>query len=102
MTQYEKAIARLDEMNQSAELGGGEARIQKQHDAGKMTARERMLDFFDAGTFEEIDKFITHRCTDFGMEKKTIIGDGLVSGYGKVNGRLTFAFAQDFTAIGGT
>jgi len=102
MTQYEKAIARLEEMNQAAELGGGEARIKKQHELGKMTARERMLDFFDAGTFEEIDKFVTHRCTDFGMEKKTIVGDGLVGGYGKVNGRLTFAFAQDFTAIGGT
>jgi propionyl-CoA carboxylase beta chain len=61
MTQYEKAIARLEEMNQAAELGGGKARIEKQHELGKMTARERMLDFFDAGTFEEIDKFVTHR-----------------------------------------
>jgi len=102
MSQYEEVNARLEEMNQAAELSGGEARIQKQHDAGKMTARERMLDFFDAGTFEEIDKFVTHRCTDFGMEKKVIVGDGVVGGYGKVNGRLTFAVAQDFTAIGGT
>ncbi len=102
MGQYEKAMAKLNEMNAAAEAGGGEARIAKQHEAGKMTARERINSFFDPGTFEEVDKFVTHRCTDFGMEKKKIVGDGVVCGYGKVNGRLTFAFAQDFTAIGGT
>ncbi|MCK5916189.1 MAG: methylmalonyl-CoA carboxyltransferase, partial [Deltaproteobacteria bacterium] len=95
-------LERLAKMNQAAEISGGEARIKKQHDSGKMTARERMLYFFDEGTFEEIDKFVTHRCTDFGMEKKKIVGDGVVSGYGRVNGRLTYACAQDFTAIGGT
>ena len=102
MSLREAQLERLDEMNQAAETSGGEARIAKQHDAGKLTARERMLYFFDEGTFEEIDKFVTHRCTDFGMEKKKIVGDGVVSGYGRVNGRLTYACAQDFTAIGGT
>ena len=102
MSQREAQVERWREMNRTAELGGGEARIEKQHAAGKMTARERMHYFFDEGTFEEIDKFVTHRCTDFGMEKKKILGDGVVSGYGKVNGRLTYAAAQDFTAIGGT
>jgi propionyl-CoA carboxylase beta chain len=92
----------LEAINAAAELGGGEERIAKQHAAGKMTARERLHHFFDADSFEEIDRFVTHRCTDFGMEKSQIIGDGVVGGYGKVNGRLTFAVAQDFTAIGGT
>ncbi len=102
MSLKEAQLERLEKMNQAAELSGGEARIAKQHEAGKMTARERMLYFFDNGTFEEVDKFVTHRCTDFGMEKKKIVGDGVVSGYGRVNGRLTYAAAQDFTAIGGT
>ncbi|MEA3332639.1 MAG: carboxyl transferase domain-containing protein, partial [Pseudomonadota bacterium] len=102
MSLREAQLERLEKMNQAAEISGGEARIAKQHDAGKLTARERMLYFFDEGTFEEVDKFVTHRCTDFGMEKKKIVGDGVVSGYGRVNGRLTYAAAQDFTAIGGT
>ncbi len=102
MSLKEAQLERLESMNQAAEISGGEARIAKQHESGKMTARERMLYFFDEGTFEEIDKFVTHRCTDFGMEKKKIVGDGVVSGYGRVNGRLTYACAQDFTAIGGT
>ncbi|MBN2809462.1 MAG: methylmalonyl-CoA carboxyltransferase [Deltaproteobacteria bacterium] len=102
MSLKEAQLERLESMNRAAELSGGEARIAKQHEAGKMTARERMLYFFDEGTFEEIDKFVTHRCTDFGMEKNKIVGDGVVSGYGRVNGRLTYACAQDFTAIGGT
>lgn len=83
-------------------LGGGEDRIEKQHAKGKMTARERMNMFFDEGTFVELDQFVTHRCTNFGMEKKSLPGEGVVTGYGSVNGRLVYAFAQDFTVEGGS
>ncbi|WP_110953370.1 methylmalonyl-CoA decarboxylase subunit alpha [Anaerosinus massiliensis] len=83
-------------------LGGGEDRIAKQHAKGKMTARERITKFFDEGTFVELDQFVTHRCTNFGMEKKSLPGEGVVSGYGSVNGRLVYAFAQDFTVEGGS
>ena len=72
-------------------LGGGEARIAKQHAQGKMTARERIELFFDEGTFVELDQFVTHRCTNFGMEKKTVPAEGVVTGYGTVNGRLVYA-----------
>ncbi|WP_319480902.1 acyl-CoA carboxylase subunit beta [uncultured Draconibacterium sp.] len=92
----------LDALNAQAELGGGEERIEKQHAAGKMTARERILQLLDPGTFTEIDKLMTHRNYDFGMETKKILGDGLISGYGKVNGRLVYVFAQDFTVFGGS
>lgn len=83
-------------------LGGGEDRIAKQHAKGKMTARERITKFFDEGTFVELDQFVTHRCTNFGMEKKSLPGEGVVTGYGSVNGRLVYAFAQDFTVEGGS
>ena len=83
-------------------LGGGEARIKKIHDSGRLTARERINLLFDPGTFQELGVFVTHRCTDFNMEKQKIIGDGVVTGFGKVNGRMTYAFAQDFTVFGGT
>ncbi len=92
----------LETFNKQAELGGGEARIEKQHAAGKKTARERILQFLDPGTFNEIDKLMTHRNYDFGMEAQKVLGDGLVSGYGKVNGRLVYVFAQDFTVFGGS
>ncbi|WP_321345023.1 acyl-CoA carboxylase subunit beta [uncultured Draconibacterium sp.] len=92
----------LDDFNAQAELGGGEERIEKQHAAGKMTARERILQLLDPGTFTEIDKLMTHRNYDFGMEAKKVLGDGLISGYGKVNGRLVYVFAQDFTVFGGS
>jgi propionyl-CoA carboxylase beta chain len=91
----------LDAFNEQAELGGGKERIEKQHAAGKMTARERILQLLDPGTFTEIDKLMTHRNYDFGMEAKKILGDGLISGYGKVNGKLVYVFAQDFTVFGG-
>lgn len=93
---------RLEELHQAAELGGGERRIQRQHDAGKLTARERIDLFLDPGTFVELDKFVTHTCTDFGMEKNKIPGDGVVTGYGKVDGRTVYVFAQDFTVFGGS
>ena len=83
-------------------LGGGEERIQKQHEKGKLTARERLHLLFDEGTFVELDAFVKHRCVNFGMEKKEAPGEGVVTGYGQVEGRLVYAFAQDFTVIGGS
>ncbi len=82
--------------------GGGEARIQKQHEQGKLTARERLDLLFDPGTMVELGAFVKHRCTYFGMEKKEAPGEGVVTGYGQVDGRLVYAFAQDFTVIGGS
>ena len=92
----------LEDYERRAELGGGEARRQRQHAAGKLTARERMELFFDPGSFREIDKLVTHRCRDFGMDGELIPGDGVVSGHGLVDGRLVYAFAQDFTVFGGS
>ena len=85
-----------------AELGGGEDRLRRQREAGKLTARERIDLLFDPGTFEEVDKFITHRCGDFGIADQIVPGDGVVCGYGRINGRLAYAFAQDFTVFGGS
>jgi propionyl-CoA carboxylase beta chain len=98
----EEKLKKLEEMNARAELGGGEDRIARQHAAGKLTARERIELLFDPGTFVEIDKFVVHRCTDFGMEKTKILGDGVVTGYGRIDGRKTFVFSQDFTVFGGS
>ena len=95
-------IERLREREQLAELGGGEERLKKRHAQGKLTARERMTRLFDAGTFEEVDKLVTHRCQDFGMEQQIIPGDGVVSGHGRIHGRVVYAFAQDFTVFGGS
>ena len=92
----------LDDLNRRAEAGGGDERLRRQREAGKLTARERIDLLFDAGTFEEIDKFITHRCRDFGMSEQLIPGDGVVAGHGRIHGRLAYAFAQDFTVFGGS
>ena len=92
----------LVDLEHRAELGGGKERIQRQHESGKLTARERMELLFDAGTFEELDKFVTHRCRDFGMEHQIVPGDGVVTGHGRVDGRVVYAFAQDFTVFGGS
>jgi propionyl-CoA carboxylase beta chain len=92
----------LADLQRAAELGGGEERLRRQREAGKLTARERMAVLFDAGAFEEIDKFVTHRCRDFGMGDQVVPGDGVVAGYGRINGRLAYAFAQDFTVFGGS
>jgi propionyl-CoA carboxylase beta chain len=94
--------SRLDDLHRRAELGGGEARLQRQRTGGRLTARERIETLFDPGTFEEVDKFVTHRCRDFGMADQVVPGDGVVAGHGRVNGRLTYAFAQDFTVFGGS
>ena len=92
----------FQEKNKAAELGGGLERIQKQHESGKMTARERIDMLLDKGTFVEMDKLAVHKCTNFGMDKSHIPGDGVVSGYGKINGRQVFVYAYDFTAHGGS
>jgi propionyl-CoA carboxylase beta chain len=97
-----KKLDDLREKNRRAELGGGAERIEKQHQAGKLTARERIALLLDEGSFQEMDKFVVHQSRDFGMEKKQIPGDGVVSGYGRIDGRQVFVFAQDFTVFGGS
>jgi propionyl-CoA carboxylase beta chain len=92
----------LDSNNKEALLGGGEARIASQHKKGKLTARERLHMLLDEGTFQEIGKFVTHRCKDFGLENQQYLGDGVVTGYGNINGRLVYVFSQDFTVFGGS
>jgi propionyl-CoA carboxylase beta chain len=92
----------LADLERRAELGGGEDRLKRHHDAGKLTARERIELLFDPGTFEEVDKLVTHRCIDFGMQDQIVPGDGVVAGHGLVDGRQVFAFAQDFTVFGGS
>jgi propionyl-CoA carboxylase beta chain len=94
-------IRQLEEKRGLARLGGGEKRIESQHAKGKLTARERLEMLLDPGSFEEWDMFVEHRCTDFGMEDQKIPGDGVVTGYGTINGRMVFVFSQDFTVFGG-
>jgi len=101
MTRGQK-IDELRRRHAEAEVGGGEERRARQHAEGKLSARERILLLFDEGTFEEIDKLVEHGCQDFGMAEQRISGDGVISGYGRINGRLTYAFAQDFTVFGGS
>ena len=95
-------IETLSELERRAQLGGGEERIRRQHEAGKLTARERIEVLFDPGTFDEVDMLVTHRCRDFGMEAQLVPGDGVVAGSGRIAGRLVYAFAQDFTVFGGS
>src|SRR5437868_6085729 len=94
--------ARLKKLEEQAELGGGADRIAKQHKEGKLTARERIDLLLDPGRYIELDKFVTHRATDFGMADKKSPGDGVVTGYGTIDGRQVFVFAQDFTVFGGS
>jgi propionyl-CoA carboxylase beta chain len=96
------AADRLARLEERAERGGGEDRRRRQHDAGKLIARERAELLFDPGTFEEIDKLVTHRCRDFGMADEVVPGDGVVAGHGRIDGRPVYAFAQDFTVFGGS
>ncbi len=98
----ERKLEILNQKKAEAKLGGGEKRIEAQHKKGKLTARERLHFLFDEGTFEEIGMLVTHRSTNFGLDKQKILGDGVVTGYGYVNGRLIYAFAQDFTVLGGS
>src|SRR5215204_3551255 len=103
MSDQRSAIRYLEDLERRAELGGGETRLKKQHDAGKLTARERIDLLFDPGTFQETDKLVTHRCRDFGMDGEAAIpGDGVVTGAGRIDGRPVYAFAQDFTVFGGS
>ena len=92
----------LDKKNKEAELGGGQARIDAQHKKGKLTARERIELLLDKGSFEEIGKFVMHRCKDFGLDKEYYLGDGVVTGYGTIQGRPIYVFSQDFTVFGGS
>jgi len=101
----EKTDPRIDELRRrsaEAEAGGGPERREREHKAGKLSARERIELLLDEGTFEELDKFVTHHCTDFGMEQQKPLGDGFVTGYGHIDGRLVYVFAQDFTVFGGS
>ena len=99
--QLEK-VQELIELRAQARLGGGQKAIDKQHEKGKYTARERIAQLLDEGSFEELDMFVKHRCTNFGQEKKSFLGDGVVTGYGTIEGRLVYVFAQDFTVFGGS
>lgn len=98
----QEIIQELEERRKRARLGGGQKRIDAQHGRGKLTARERIDVFLDEGSFEEWDMFVEHRCTDFDMQDNSTPGDGVVTGYGTVNGRLVFVFCQDFTVFGGS
>src|SRR5579885_3620385 len=95
-------LDKLEERRASARAGGGERRVEMQHRRGKLTARERLELLMDKSSFEEFDMFVEHRATDFGMDKTKISGDGVVTGWGTVNGRTVFAFAKDFTVFGGS
>src|SRR5574344_688343 len=102
MSQQLDQVKALIALREKARLGGGQKRIDAQHQKGKYTARERIAMLLDEGSFEEFDMFVTHRCTNFGMEKTTFLGDGVVTGYGTIDGRLVYVFAQDFTVFGGS
>jgi len=105
MTNHPKpgdALTELRRRNAEAEAGGGTERRERNHKAGKLTARERVALLLDEGTFEELDKYVTHRCEDFGMQDQRPPGDGIVSGFGRIDGRLAYVFAQDFTVFGGS
>ena len=102
MSDNQNKVAQLIELREEARLGGGQKRIDTQHAKGKYTARERIQMLLDEGSFEEFDMFVTHRCYDFGMEKSHTYGDGVVTGYGTIDGRLVYIFAQDFTVSGGS
>jgi acetyl-CoA carboxylase carboxyltransferase component len=95
-------IKQLIDLRAQAKLGGGEKKIESQHNKGKLTARERIEILLDEGSFEEFDMFVTHRCTNFGLEKKKILGDGVVTGSGTIDGRVVYVYAQDFTVFGGS
>jgi len=96
------AIKHLEDMRAKAQMGGGAERIQKQHDKGKLTARERLDILLDKCSFTELDMFVQHRSNDFGLEKNRILTDGVVTGYGTIDGRQVMVFSQDFTVFGGS
>ena len=102
MTRTHDIVRQLAEKRVAAELGGGQQRIDTQHAKGKLTARERIELLLDPSSFEEWDMFVEHRCYDFEMDKQRVPGDGVVTGYGTINGRIVFVFSQDFTVFGGS
>ncbi|NCO55230.1 MAG: methylmalonyl-CoA carboxyltransferase [Bacteroidetes bacterium CG02_land_8_20_14_3_00_31_25] len=102
MKTLESKFKKLEELNQQAELGGGTDRIEKQHKSGKLTARERINVLIDKGTFVEFDKYVIHRAKDLGADLEKFLGDGVITGYGKIDGRQVYVFAQDFTVFGGS
>ena len=95
-------LKRLEELRREAELGGGEDRIRAQHRRGKLSARERLDLLLDEGSFVELGRFVTHRSVEFGLDEKKVLGDGVVTGYGTIHGRLVYVFSQDFTVFGGS
>jgi propionyl-CoA carboxylase beta chain len=95
-------LADLEKRNEAAMAGGGAARIAKHKQGGRLSARERLDVLLDPGSFVEMDRFVTHRCTNFGMDKNVVPGDGVVTGYGRINGKLVYVSSQDFTVIGGS
>ena len=102
MDSLEKKFSRFEQRVKQAELGATPERVAKQHDAGKKTARERINELLDPNTFNEFDKLVTHRSFEFGMEKTKIAGDGVITGYGKIDGKMVYVYAYDFTVFGGT
>src|SRR5256885_5073549 len=98
----DRRLDALQKLRSESELGGGADRILAQHEKGKLTARERLDLLLDAGSFVEIDRFVTHRATDFGLADERYFGDGVITGYGHIDGRLVFVFSQDFTVFGGS
>ncbi len=108
MTRYsndpvqQEKFEELERKNRESLAGGGEKRIEQQHTKGKLTARERIHLLLDEGSFEELGKFVMHRSKDFGLDKEYYLGDGVVTGYGTINGRLVYVFSQDFTVFGGS
>lgn len=98
----QELLEQLEARRAEARLGGGQRRIDAQHAKGKLTARERIEVLLDEGSFEEFDMYVTHRCTDFGMAEQKVAGDGVVTGWGTINGRQVYVFSQDFTVLGGS
>ena len=95
-------LEKLESLRKKATLGGGQKRIDSQHEKGKLTARERLELLLDNGSFEEFDMFVSHRCVDFEMDKNQFLGDGVVTGWGTINSRPVYVFSQDFTVLGGS
>ena len=102
MPTSDERLEQLQRMRSEALLGGGPVRIERQHTFGKLTARERLDLLLDPGSFVELDVFVTHRATEFGLDGQHVLGDGVVTGHGTIDGRLVFVFSQDFTVFGGS
>ncbi|SVD62713.1 uncharacterized protein METZ01_LOCUS415567, partial [marine metagenome] len=98
----DEKLSQLEQLRIEAEQGGGAERLKAQHDRGKLSARERLNLLLDEGSFVELDRFVTHRSTDFGLAERKVLGDGVVTGYGAIHGRLVYVFSQDFTVFGGS